>query len=69
MSQLKPSEAIKVACDKGRRAFHGLFGIYDLQKESNPMTNLKLYKTVVLTSALYGCEMWNSMTLRDIQAL
>ena len=36
----------------------GLLG----RERINPLTALKLYKTVTLTSSLYGCELWNELS-------
>ena len=37
-------DAIK-ACDKGRKSVHGLFGIFNVQMDFNPITNIiNLYR-------------------------
>ncbi len=35
----------------------------------HPLTLLKLYRTIVLPKALYGCELWNNLTSSQITTL
>ena len=35
----------------------------------NPLTFLTIYKSVVLPKALYGCELWSSLSLANITQL
>ena len=35
----------------------------------NPTTLLKLYKSIVIPKALYGCELWNSVQAASLQQL
>ncbi|MEW8547363.1 MAG: reverse transcriptase family protein, partial [Candidatus Thiodiazotropha sp.] len=52
-----------------RRLFFGLktsiFGEQDL----HPLTLKRIYSTIVLPKALYGCELWSSMSQTDILLL
>ena len=50
----------KSVCRKGRGIMLSLqnCGLGSL----NPHTLLKLYKSIVLPSALFGCELWNNIT-------
>ncbi|KAH3877868.1 hypothetical protein DPMN_001750 [Dreissena polymorpha] len=36
---------------------------------SNPNTAIKLYKTAVIPKALFGCELWNCISIADMQQL
>ncbi|KAH3876191.1 hypothetical protein DPMN_000026 [Dreissena polymorpha] len=36
---------------------------------ANPNTAIKLYKTAVIPKALFGCELWNSISIADMQQL
>ena len=61
------SDRIKSACRKGRNTFYALTDIGS--PYLNPLTLVKLYKSVVLPSALYGCELWNNLSTTDSQQL
>ena len=59
----KLSDRINEACNKGRRSY---FALSDLGTQFlNPMTLSHLYKTIVLPSALYGCELWSNISSTD----
>ncbi|KAH3864512.1 hypothetical protein DPMN_027532 [Dreissena polymorpha] len=36
---------------------------------ANPHTAIKLYKTAVIPKALFDCELWNSISIADMQQL
>ncbi|KAH3849366.1 hypothetical protein DPMN_091765 [Dreissena polymorpha] len=36
---------------------------------ANPNTAIKLYNTAVIPKALFGCELWNSISIADMQQL
>lgn len=64
-SDLKANLKVDTACRKGRQSFHGSLGFCNRESISlSPMevAGVKLYKTVVQSSFLYGCEMWTNMT-------
>ncbi|KAK3096521.1 hypothetical protein FSP39_000985 [Pinctada imbricata] len=66
-SNCKLSERISIACEKGRKAY---FGLSDIGSPYlNPLTISHLYKSVILSSVLYGCELWNDMTSLDTRKL
>jgi hypothetical protein len=69
MSDMKNTEAVIKACDKGKKSLHGLFGICDFQRKCKPITHIKLYRKIVLPSALYGCELWTNWTTNNIRSL
>ena len=52
----------KDACRKGRGVMLALCNNIIRDHQLNPITCLKLYKSVVLPSALFGCELWNDLT-------
>lgn len=67
-NNMKCRSKVENASRKGRAALHRLVGL-DLSSDSpklNPLTLTKLYKSIVIPSALYGCETWSQMTTSDI---
>lgn len=66
-SKCSLSERIKSVCRKGRNSFYALTDIGS--PYLNPLTLASLYKSVVLPSVLYGCELWNNPTAADCQRL
>ena len=63
MSDMKNTEAVINSRDKG------LFGICNFQKNINTMTHIKLYLEIVLSSSLYGCELWTNSTTNNTTSL
>lgn len=61
------SARITDACNKVRKSYYAFsdFGSQFL----NSKTLSHLYKTVVLPSALFGCEPWNCISSSDLQKL
>ena len=56
------SDRIAASCTKGRKSY---FALSDLGSPYlNPLTTSHLYKTVVLPSVLYGCELWNGIRVK-----
>ena len=53
----KSSSRISNACCKGWKSFYALTDM-DISRV-NPESMAHLYKTIVLPSILYGCELWN----------
>ena len=68
-SQMKCKSKIEKACKKGRGSFYSIIGFGSRQNALNPVTTVNLYKKVVLSSALYGCETWSNMTKTDNQTI
>lgn len=65
--QFKAVERISNACRKAKNSYFALNGI--TLKSTNPTVLIKLYKTVILPTLLYGCEMWTSLKASDETAL
>lgn len=64
---LKSTNKINSAYRKGRNAY---FAIANIRTENiNPLAILKLYKTVVIPTCLYGCEFWYGLRNHDIKHL
>ena len=55
------------ACRKGKNAYFALKGV--MSRATNPSVLIKLYKTVVLQSVLYGCKTWSNLKSCDITTL
>ena len=63
VSDMKSDPAIEMAIRKSRAAFHSSLGFsFKDQISLNPLTSLKLYKSVILPTFLYGSEVWNNMS-------
>ena len=54
---------------KIRRIFFGLVVSSFCERDLHPLTLKRIYDTVVLPKALYGCELWSSMSQTDILLL
>ena len=61
------SDRIMLACEKGRKAYFGISNL--VLTFANPLSVVHLYRTVVRSSVLYGCELWNNLSSKDIQRL
>ena len=62
-SRFKATERTNV-CRKVRNAFFAINGI--MSNSTKPCVLVKLYKSVVLPTVLYGCEMWNNLKSADL---
>ena len=56
------NDAIINACTKGRGTYMSLCGAGVRPSGLNPLTSTKLYKSIVLPRALYGSELWSTIT-------
>ena len=61
------TDRITLACEKGRKSYFTISSM--LLSLVNPLTVSHLYKTVVRSSVLYGCELWNNITQQDSRRL
>lgn len=62
-------ENIKVACNKIKSTFLSLInsGIYE--DGFNPLTSKRIYNSVALPKALYGCELWSNLQSSQLMSL
>ena len=60
---------VSEAADKLRASFFRLVscGLHD--QGVNPLTSFKIYRSVVLPKALYGCELWDNISNDDLLKL
>ena len=61
--------SVKDSYNKLRGTFLGIVNSGIHPNGLNPLTSVTIYKSVVLPRALYGCELWNSLTLSDLNML
>ena len=66
-SNTKSSSRISNASSKGWKSFYSLSDIE--VSRVNPMTIAHLYRTVVVPSILFGCELWNHTNKEDLRRL
>ena len=55
------------SCRKGRSSCFALKGINC--KSTSPLVLIRLYKSIVLPTMLYGCEMWSNLKTADYATL
>ncbi len=60
---------IKEAVRKLKGSFIGIANSGVHEYGLHPLTSMKLYKSVVLPSALYGCELWNKLSVTDLETI
>ncbi|MES9884793.1 MAG: reverse transcriptase family protein, partial [Sedimenticola sp.] len=56
-------------CRKARNSFFGLSSVGVHQNGLNPRVSIKLYKSVVMSTLTYGCEVWNDLGNQDYHEL
>ena len=66
---LKNTEKISVSCQKMRSCFFALVGSGLKPGTTSPLTLLKLFKSVCLPRALYGCELMTNLTRSETNML
>ncbi|XP_033756185.1 uncharacterized protein LOC117338930 [Pecten maximus] len=59
---LKPDLQIASSCKKGRKAVNSLISVGIHQNGMNPLKSVRIIKSVVLPTILYGCELWADPT-------
>ena len=70
-NNMKCRSKVENSSRKRKIAFHCLVGL-DLSSNSHKLiffTLTKLCKSVVIPSALYGCETWSQMTMSDVEEI
>ena len=60
---------VKLACNKIRNTFLSLVNSGIHQDGLNPLTSKRIYNSVVLPKALYGCELWSNLNKNHITSL
>lgn len=66
-SKLTLSDRIITACRKGQKSYYALNDIGS--NYLNPLTLSHLYKTIVLPTVIYGCELWSNLSTNDLERL
>ncbi|MES9881493.1 MAG: reverse transcriptase family protein [Sedimenticola sp.] len=66
---LSDTENVKQCNTKLRGTFLSLSNSGLGSNDLHPLTSKKLYNTVVLTKAVYGCEMWNSLSSQQVSVI
>ncbi len=67
--QLKSPGDIVTVVNNVRSTFLGLSNVGVHSDGLNPITSLKLYKSIVLPRALFGCELWNAICVTNMRKL
>ena len=62
-------DSVKEAATKLKGTFLSLINSGIHEGGLNPITSKRIYKSVVLSKALYGCELWNSLLPKHIDIL
>ena len=63
------TEAVTEACRKLKSTFFSITKSGLSPCGLNPLTFVTVYKTVVLPKALYGCELWNTLSTAHVSQL
>ena len=66
---LSMSEAVSEACRKLKSTFFSITKNGLSPRGLNPLTFASIYKTVVLPKAIYGCELWNTLSTSNVSQL
>ena len=68
-SNFVTNERTLQACQKVRGSFFSLIGSGVHPTTMNPLTSKKIYLTICLPRGLFGCELWNDLTLTEMKML
>ena len=68
-SNRKQAKCIEQASERGLNAFFAIQGIGAKSSALNPITGCDLYRKVVIPSVLYGCELWNNLSEKDVSEI
>ena len=60
---------VKIACNKLKNTFLSIVNCGFHQDGLNPLTSKRIYNSIVLPKALYGCELWSSLNKKQIMSL
>lgn len=67
-ANMKIDKITELVCKTARSKIHSIYSIGVNNSDIHPAVSAKIWKRVVLPSALY-CEIWSSLTLTDMQLL
>ena len=65
---MKSSVCIDDSSHKLKSSLLGLLNVGVHENGLHPFTSLKLYKSVVLPKALYGCELWSEINKTQVSS-
>ena len=66
---MKNTELILTSCQKMRSSFFSLIGSGLRPSTTSPLTLLKLFKTVCIPRALFGCELNSNLSQSELNML
>mgnify|MGYP000323122257 CR=1 FL=1 len=64
---MKVHERVKALIQKGKTSFHSLLGYVVHPTYLNPLTSTILYRKLTMPSMLYGSELWNGLSVTDVE--
>ena len=65
-AKLKSKTRTEECCQKGLNSFYAMLGYGVNLIWLNPMTCVSLYKKIVIPTILYGCEIWNHLSVAEV---
>ena len=65
-SKISSSTRTYEACKKLRNTFISIIGTGLHPREMNPITCKKIYKSICIPRALYGCELWTQISKKEM---
>ena len=66
---IKLTNRISERCQKAKNDFFVMTYLSMRPNALNPSTSVKLYSTIIIPIALYGCELWSNITSCDVLKL
>ena len=66
---LSTKEVVDDACNKLRGTFLSIINSGISPEWFNPISSKVIYRSIVIPKAMYGCELWTSLTSTDILRL
>ena len=65
----KTSERTESAKNKLKQKLHSLYTVGVNPRGMSALTNVMIWKRIILTTALYACETWGKLSYREIELL